>query len=93
MTLQEMADLSLLDQSIVSSPGARLTAGIGFLGDGAIRFRFFAPGARSVSLIGAFNERDPQADRLTPLGGGFWQLDRRLPAGLYVYEHVGRNQP
>jgi hypothetical protein len=51
-----------------------------------VRFVFVAKDARSVSLVGDFNEWDRTAVRLVRSGtGGVWSATVRLPAGRHEY--------
>ncbi len=37
------------------------------------RFRCYAPNARSVSIVGDFNNWDRNSHKMTPVGGGIWE--------------------
>ena len=52
-------------------------------------FRFTAPGAQRVSVVGVFNGWDPQAHPLRgPDRDGVWTLSLLLPPGRYRYLFV-----
>ncbi len=51
-------------------------------------FRLHAPGAARVSLVGSFNGWDPARDPLRPESGGWWRLERPLPAGTHAYAYL-----
>jgi hypothetical protein len=46
---------------------------------------FYAPGARSVSLAGDFNDWDTRSHAMKVGPGGTWRLSLHLPPGLYQY--------
>jgi len=54
----------------------------------AILFRVHAPQAQAVVLVGDFNGWDPGSDRLQPVGDGWWEVSRALPAGTWAYAYV-----
>ena len=55
----------------------------------AVVFRFKAPDAKRVSVVGAFNGWDPQAHPLRgPDRDGVWTLSLLLPPGRYRYLFV-----
>jgi hypothetical protein len=51
-------------------------------------FKIHAPGATRVALVADFNNWDPGANPLRPTGDGWWELDLRLPAGVYQYSYL-----
>ena len=46
------------------------------------------PGARSVVLVGSFNEWDASMTRLVPDEDGWWTATLPLPPGVYSYLFV-----
>jgi 1,4-alpha-glucan branching enzyme len=51
-----------------------------------VRFIFYAPGARTVSVAGTFNQWDPSAAPLVPTGSlGVWTTTVALPQGQHQY--------
>jgi hypothetical protein len=54
----------------------------------SVRFVFLAEGARSVSVVGDFNDWDPGATPLRPAGRGVWIATVPLSEGRYVYSFV-----
>ena len=54
----------------------------------SVRFVFLAEGARSVSVVGDFNDWDPRATPLQPAGRGVWVASVPLSEGRYVYSFV-----
>lgn len=61
------------------------TQGGAALANGMVRFRFEAPGARSVSVIGSFNGWDAEAGRLRPVGGGVFEGTFPVEPGRHRY--------
>jgi len=61
---------------------------------GATRFAVLAPDAAEVSVIGDFNEWDPAASPLHPVGqSGVWEGAAAAPRGArYKYRIVSRQQ-
>ena len=54
----------------------------------SVRFVFLAEGARSVSVVGDFNDWDPHATPLHRAGRGVWVASVPLSEGRYVYSFV-----
>lgn len=54
----------------------------------AVQFVLVAPDARSVSVVGSFNDWDTAATRLRPAGGGVWSISVPLGAGRYTYSFL-----
>ena len=50
-----------------------------------VRFEFTHPTARTVCVAGTFNNWQPEAKRLQPLGHGRWLNETILPPGTYEY--------
>ena len=46
------------------------------------------PGARTISVVGTFNEWRPGATRMTSLGDGRWFKELMLKPGVYEYQLV-----
>lgn len=53
-----------------------------------IRFVYVAPGAGKVSVVGDFNQWNPEAMPLRRLGDGTWIVDVPLSPGRYAYAFV-----
>jgi len=54
-----------------------------------VRFMLHAPGAKSVSVAGTFNQWDQSAAPLIPAGtGGVWTTTLALPVGQHQYAFV-----
>ncbi len=54
-----------------------------------VRFMLHAPGAKSVSVAGTFNQWDQNAAPLIPAGtGGVWTTTLALPVGQHQYAFV-----
>jgi len=52
---------------------------------GIIEFRTFRPSARIISLVGDFNNWNPENDILYKNSRGIWTIKKRLPRGTYRY--------
>ena len=58
-------------------------------GDGEVRFRFRAPDARTVAVVGGWNAWDSQAHLLGgPDGNGLWEMKVPVPPGIWRYAFV-----
>lgn len=59
-------------------------------GDGLtpVQFVFHAQEARTVSLVGDFNDWDPEATPLTPMGEGVWSVVVPLRPGVVRYSFL-----
>lgn len=55
------------------------------VGKSNIEFRLYKPEARLISLVGDFNNWNPENDLLKRGKDGIWRLTKRLPAGTYRY--------
>lgn len=53
--------------------------------NGIIEFRTYRPDARIISLVGDFNNWNPENDILQKNSRGIWTLKKRLPKGTYRY--------
>ncbi len=72
--------------TVVSEPPPGLYPGAVPREVGGVTFALYAPGKRSVSLIGAFNNWDRHADPLQVTAEGLWWTVKELPAGTYTYQ-------
>ena len=61
----------------------------------SVEFRIYYPGARLVSLVGDFNNWNPENDLMKRHGDGIWRLRKRLPRGTFRYQFIidGKNSP
>lgn len=50
-----------------------------------VRFEFTDPTARRVCIAGTFNDWQPDAKPMHPMGNGRWHKETALPAGMYEY--------
>lgn len=50
-----------------------------------VRFEFTHPTARTVCVAGTFNNWQPEAKPMQPLGDGRWLKETVLPPGTYEY--------
>ena len=53
-----------------------------------VRFEFTHPTARTVCIAGTFNDWQPEAKPMHPLGNGRWLKESALPPGTYEYRLV-----
>ncbi len=58
------------------------------LGKNRVEFRHFRPRARFISVVGDFNDWNPENDVMTRGKDGVWRLLKRLPSGTYRYKLV-----
>jgi 1,4-alpha-glucan branching enzyme len=57
-------------------------------GKGKVTFALYAPGKRSVHLIGDFNGWSRSADPLQSTPEGLWWLEKKLKKGAYAYQFL-----
>ena len=50
-----------------------------------VRFEFTHPTARTVCIAGTFNDWQPEAKPMHPMGDGHWLKESALPPGTYEY--------
>jgi 1,4-alpha-glucan branching enzyme len=50
-----------------------------------VRFEFFDPAATAVAIAGTFNEWQPTAKPMHPVGSRHWLKETVLPPGTYEY--------
>ena len=50
-----------------------------------VHFEFTHPTASTVCIAGTFNDWDPEAKPMRPLGSGRWHKESDLPPGTYEY--------
>jgi hypothetical protein len=53
-----------------------------------VHIEFNRPGARTISIVGTFNEWRPGATRMASLGEGRWFKELMLKPGIYEYQLV-----
>jgi 1,4-alpha-glucan branching enzyme len=54
-------------------------------GNGTVRFTLYAPGKRSVELVGDWNGSERETDPMECDDEGFWSIEKRLEPGAYTY--------
>ncbi len=54
----------------------------------SVSFEFFAPTARTVTLVGDFNNWDPGSHPLRQSDRTLWKVTMRLKSGTYQYKFV-----
>lgn len=55
--------------------------------DGTVTFALYAPGKKFISLVGDFNDWDPEADRMHRAPDGSWWITRALEPGTHLYQY------
>lgn len=58
------------------------------IGPGTVQFRIYMPGARMISLVGDFNNWNPENDLLEKGNDGIWRLVKRITPGTYRYKYI-----
>jgi 1,4-alpha-glucan branching enzyme len=58
------------------------------IGDSTIEFRLYRPEASLVSLVGDFNNWNPEDDLLSKGNNGIWRLRKKLFRGVYRYKFI-----
>lgn len=53
-----------------------------------VEFRIFKPRARLISVVGDFNNWNPENDILERTDGGIWRIRKRLSDGIYRYKFI-----
>ena len=53
-----------------------------------VTFEYFDPAASTVTLVGDFNQWDPNARLMKRDAGGLWKVALRLAPGRYEYKFV-----
>ncbi|MCU0820980.1 MAG: glycogen-binding domain-containing protein [Spirochaetes bacterium] len=59
-----------------------------FIDDNTVEFRLYNPRARLISLVGDFNNWNPESDLLEKDRNGIWRLRKRLSGGSYRYKYI-----
>ena len=54
----------------------------------SVHIELYQPNAVDVCVAGSFNDWQPQATPLVPLGNGRWAKELTLPEGRYEYRFV-----
>jgi hypothetical protein len=55
---------------------------------GVIEFRIYRPQANIISLVGDFNNWDPEHDLMTKGDDGIWRLQKKLSRGNHRYKYI-----
>lgn len=58
------------------------------VGGGSCTFAYTDPGAKTVSLVGSFNNWDRTSVPMKRVDRGTWAVSVRLPRGVYYYQFV-----
>ncbi len=59
-----------------------------FVGRQTVEFRLYKPQARFVTIVGDFNNWNPENDLLEKKRNGIWTLKKRLFPGIYKYKYI-----
>lgn len=60
--------------------------------DGTVIFRFYRPNVSRMSLVGDFNDWDPEAMPMAAAPDGWWEFRLRLAPGTYQFKYHGDGQ-
>ena len=58
------------------------------LSPGLIEFRLYKPNAKFISLVGDFNNWNPEDDILRRDENGVWTIRKKLSRGIYRYNYI-----
>ena len=80
--------IELTDQDIAAAKAGAIEGMGPIVLEGAVAFRVWAPHADLVSVIGSFNDWNPQANQLQPEGNGCWLavVAGAKPGDQYKYQ-------
>lgn len=53
-----------------------------------VEFRLYKPGAKHISLVGDFNNWNPENDYLEKGSDNIWRLQKKLAKGTYRYNYI-----
>ena len=56
--------------------------------EGVVSFALYAPGKKSVHLIGDFNDWQMHADPMREGNDGLWSIEKELPRGSFAYQFL-----
>jgi 1,4-alpha-glucan branching enzyme len=73
-------------EPFMTSEGAQVTYRIS--GRNSVEFRIYKPRARFISIVGDFNNWNPENDVLARGRDGIWRLQKKLFPGVYRYKYV-----
>ncbi len=62
--------------------------GVKMLKNSEVLFKFYAPNANTVYLVGSFNNWSTDADPMKKDKFGFWVIKKRLSPGTYQYKYI-----
>jgi len=86
---------SLLSLSSTPSPYYTTQVTYKMVGKNAVEFRIYDSAARLISLVGDFNNWNPENDLMQRGRDGVWRLTKRLTPGTYRYIYLvdGKGTP
>jgi len=59
-----------------------------FIDRNNVEFRLYKPDARLISIVGDFNNWNPENDLLTRDSDGYWKIEKHLFRGTYKYKYI-----
>ena len=62
------------------------------LPNGHIEFSFFRRDVSKVSIVGTFNDWQPDAIPMKNVGNGWWRARFHVPDGLHQFRYVADNE-
>jgi 1,4-alpha-glucan branching enzyme len=79
---------SILSLSSLPSPYYTTRVTYRVMDKNTVEFRTYNSGARIISLVGDFNNWNPENDLMKRGDDGIWRLVKKLPAGRYRYIYL-----
>jgi 1,4-alpha-glucan branching enzyme len=78
-----------MSHNVEATPGPRLLPFPGAVDHGGhVTFTLYAPGKKSVHLIGDFNDWQHDADPMHEVDGGLWSTEKDLIRGSFAYQFL-----
>ncbi len=76
--------------SLVNNSNKSFSRHISFriLENNRVEFRIYSPKARFISLVGDFNNWNPENDILKKGKDGVWRINKHIPSGSYLYRYI-----
>jgi 1,4-alpha-glucan branching enzyme len=90
MNIERIDDGSGSYMSVLQPASANDTAKLTlrFINRNEVEFRLYRPKAKFISLVGDFNNWNPENDVLEKDKNGIWTLRKKLIPGLYKYKYI-----
>ena len=80
--------LSLIDENIEEEEKDKKHATYRKISEGLVEFRIYKPHAKLISLVGDFNNWNPENDLLKPDKDGVWGIKKIIIPGTYRYKFI-----